>query len=142
MHKRRGMMVAAAAALALMAKAAPVWSAGDAYAAQLGELINRYRVQRGLQPLAVSAPLAELAREQAERMARERRLSHTGFERRFARAAAGHCVENVGGGYRTPRLAFEGWRTSPAHDHNLLDPAITRAGIALEGGYVAFFACS
>ena len=116
-------------------------AAADADAVRLGELINAYRAQHRLPPLALVAPLSELAREQAKRMASETRLSHEGFEARFARARSPVCVENVGSHDGSPKAEFEGWRDSPTHAHNLLDERITRMGIAIEGRYAAFFAC-
>ena len=108
---------------------------------QLGNLINDYRKQHGLQPLEPAAMLSELAREHAARMARDNRLSHDGFEQRLAKTRAPRCVENVGDGYETPPAAFDAWRNSPVHDRNLLDPKIRYMGLAIERGYVAFFAC-
>jgi uncharacterized protein YkwD len=113
----------------------------DSYAVQLGKLINDYRAEHGLQPLALAAPLSELAHEQAARMAREHRLSHDGFQQRFERARSPTCVENVGSHDGPPEVEFAAWRDSPTHAHNLLDPRITRMGIAIERSYVAFFAC-
>jgi uncharacterized protein YkwD len=104
-------------------------------------LINDYRAQHGLASLALDAPLSELAQEQAKRMARERRLSHDGFQERFARARSPTCVENVGSHQGGPEAEFEAWRESPPHAHNLLDPRITRMGIAVDDSYAAFFAC-
>jgi uncharacterized protein YkwD len=118
-----------------------VASAADNGAVELGKLINDYRALHRLPPLALVAPLSELAREQATRMRRERRLSHDGFQERFARAHSPVCVENVGAHSGSPQAEFAGWRDSPTHAHNLLDPRITRMGIAIEGGYAVFFAC-
>ena len=118
-----------------------VASETDAYVVQLGKLINDYRVHNGLQPLALAAPLSELAQKHAARMAREDRLSHEGFQQRFANARSPRCVENVGANSGPAQAAFAAWRNSPTHDHNLLDARITRMGIAVEGPYVAFFAC-
>lgn len=135
-----------AALLVLVAVATVVGSAmaadqADAYAEQLGTLINRYREQHGLEPLARVAPLSNLAHEHAARMAKQDRLSHDGFAQRFAKAHSPTCVENVGTNYGTPEAEFEAWRRSASHNHNLLDPRIARMGLAIEGRYVAFFAC-
>lgn len=73
-------------------------------------------------------------------MAREDRLSHDGFQERFANAGSPTCVENVGSSYGTPAAEFEAWRKSPTYDRNLLHARITRMGIAIEGRYVTFFA--
>jgi uncharacterized protein YkwD len=136
--------ILAIVALALVACSSGAEAAGGhagAYAERLGELINDYRVHRGRQPLALVAPLSELAQKHAADMAREDRLSHEGFEERFANARSPRCVENVGSISGTPQAAFDAWRNSPTHEHNLVDARITRMGIAIEGRYVAFFAC-
>lgn len=123
------------------AAAAHADAQADAYAARLGELINGYRTQQGLEPLALVAPLSALADEHAIRMAKEDRLSHEGFGQRFAKARSPHCVENVSLTAGSPEAAFAAWRNSPTHAHNLLDSGIARMGIAIDGRYVAFFAC-
>ena len=116
-------------------------SADDGYAVHLGKLINEYRAQHDVPPLAADASLSGLAHEHAERMAQDKRLSHYGFEERFAKAGSPRCVENVGWNQRTPEAEFAGWRDSPTHARNLLDPGIARMGIGIQDHYVAFFAC-
>jgi uncharacterized protein YkwD len=124
------------------------FTAGDAhgansgaYAMQLGKLIDDYRARRHLPSLSMDPALSQLSAEHATRMARENRLSHEGFEQRFARARSPRCVENVGVGAGGPEQAFDAWRHSPVHDRNLRDGSITRMGIGVDAGYVAFFAC-
>ena len=41
-----------------------------------------------------------------------------------------------------PEALLEGWRRSPTHHRNLLDPGVSRMGIAAAARYVTFFACS
>ena len=127
--------------LLAMSYAAMGASADDAYAVHLGKLINDYRAQHDVPPLAPDASLSELAHEHAARMAQDKRLSHYGFEERFAKAGSPRCVENVGWNQRTPEAEFAEWRNSPTHAHNLLDPAIARMGIGIQDRYVTFFAC-
>ena len=69
----------------------------------------------------------------------ETALRHS--EERFAKAHSPRCVENVGWNQRTPEAEFAGWRDSPTHARNLLDPGIRRMGIGIQDRYVAFFAC-
>ena len=138
------MKPAAILAIALVAalnEAGAATGDADAYSARLGRLINAHRAQHGLQPLSPVALLAGLAREHSVLMAWEHRLSHDGFQQRFANARSPTCVENVGVDPGTPEAQFEAWRNSPTHAHNLLDPRVARMGIAIEGGYVTFFAC-
>lgn len=137
-------MLAAMLALALagtLNTADAAANQAEAYTTQLGRLINDYRTQQGLQPLALVAPLSKLAHDHSTQMARDGRLSHDGFQERFAKANSPTCVENVGSNYGTAEAEFTAWRNSPAHVHNLLDARVTRMGIAIEGGYVTFFAC-
>ena len=112
-----------------------------AYAMQLGKLINDYRARRRLPSLSMDPVLSRLAAEHAMHMARENRLSHEGFEQRFAQARSPRCVENVGVGAGGPEQAFDAWRQSAVHDRNLRDGSIPRMGIGVDAGYVAFFAC-
>ena len=44
--------------------------------------------------------------------------------------AHGAAVENVSAGYLTLAEAFSGWRDSPPHNKNLLEPRMRRMGIA------------
>jgi uncharacterized protein YkwD len=111
------------------------------YASQLGELINAYRTQHQLRPLALVESLSALAKEHAVRMAEAQRLSHDGFEDRFSRANATMCVENVGWNYPTPKDAFEAWRNSSGHNRNLLNANVTKMGLAAERSYIVLVAC-
>jgi len=112
------------------------------YAQRLAELINEYRRDRGLGPLAVVEELRTIATEHSSRMAVERRLSHEGFRNRFDRTNARICIENVGWNFPYPEAQLEGWRASPGHHRNLLEPKVARMGLAVAGPYVTFFACS
>jgi len=107
----------------------------------LANLINAYRAQNGLGPLEVAEDLADLALEHSASMSERRQLSHEGFRARFQRTRSRLCVENVGWNHRTPEALLEGWRLSPAHHRNLLDPGVSRMGIAAAARYVTFFAC-
>ena len=40
------------------------------------------------------------------------------------------AVENIAAGYDTLAEAFSGWRASPEHRSNMLNPAVTKMGIA------------
>lgn len=113
---------------------------GD-FAGHLAELINDYRLRHGLGPLAITDDLENLASEHSVSMAERRQLSHDGFLTRFHRASSKVCVENVGWNFRTPEGLFEGWRESPEHHRNLLEPKVERMGIAVDERYVTFFAC-
>lgn len=107
---------------------------------RLSQLINGYRAEHGGKSLALDDSLSALAREHAFVMAKDGRLSHDGFQQRFAKARSPHCVENVAAS-GTAQATFDAWRGSPIHAHNLLDPDTSRMGIGIGGRYAAFFAC-
>lgn len=114
----------------------------EGFTGQLTTLINAYREARGLPPLDLAEDLASLAGEHSTTMSQRHRLSHDGFRTRFERANSRVCVENVAWNFRTPEALLDGWRHSPAHHRNLLDPKVARVGIAAARDYVTFFACS
>jgi len=105
-------------------------------------LINRYRSAHKLKALVSSPLYTDLAREHSRTMQEQQNMSHDGFNDRFRRAVdASSCVENVGWNHETPQSLFNGWKTSPGHNRNMLARKITRAGIGKSGAYATFFAC-
>jgi uncharacterized protein YkwD len=112
------------------------------YELHLAALINAYRADRGLPPLELTAELNVLASEHSSRMSGYRRLSHDSFRDRFDRTRAGICVENVGVDFPHAEAQLDGWRASPGHHRNLLEPKVARMGIAKSESFVTFFACS
>jgi uncharacterized protein YkwD len=128
-------------ALALSHPAHATSAPGDGFARRLADLINDYRLRQGLEPLSLAVDLADLADEHSSAMADRRQLSHEGFRARFQRANSRVCVENVGWNHRTPEALMDGWRQSPEHHRNLLEPKVARMGIAVATRYVTFFAC-
>ena len=113
----------------------------DGFGRHLADLINRYREIHGLSPLSLAEDLVTLAAEHSTDMAVRRRLTHEGFENRFKRTGSRMCVENVGWNYPTAEALLEGWRKSPEHHRNLLEPKVERMGIVADARYVTFFAC-
>jgi uncharacterized protein YkwD len=117
-------------------------AAASSFEDELLVLINRYRSTKKLKPLVSSPQYAELAREHSQAMQEQGRMSHDGFDGRFRRAGdASSCVENVAWNQKTPQSLFDGWRTSPGHNRNLLDRKIRRVGLERSGAYTTFFAC-
>ena len=112
------------------------------YAENLLRLINEYRGQLGLAPLAMAEHLSDLAAEHSEHMTQSGRLSHESFRQRLGRSGSRLCVENVGIGYPYPKAQLNGWIGSPGHKRNLLEPNVRLAGVAVRDAYVTFFACS
>lgn len=105
----------------------------DVAAAQ--SLISGYRAANGLGPVAIDPELMKLASEQAHAMAARDKLDHSvwrPFQQRIRQSSfdAAVAVENIAAGYDTLSEAFSGWRASPSHRANMLNPAVTKMGIA------------
>lgn len=104
--------------------------------------INQYRMANGLNPLAMDENLTRLAERHSVHMEGKNILSHERFNERFRQSGRSLCVENVGWNYQRPEDQFRAWKTSRAHNKNLLNKKITHTGIAQTGTYVTFFACT
>jgi uncharacterized protein YkwD len=105
----------------------------DANAAQ--SMISGYRANNGLNPVTIDPELTKLAAEQARAMAARDKLDHSvwrPFQERIQHSSfdAAVAVENIGAGYQTLAEAFSGWRDSPPHRANMLNPQVTKMGIA------------
>lgn len=103
-------------------------------AAMAAEMITGFRRNHGRGQLAVDPALMAVAEAQAAAMAQAdqvgvrtgavgARLTSAGYRHRAA-------VENTSAGYLTLAEAFSGWRDSPPHRANMLNPAVSRLGIA------------
>ena len=104
--------------------------------------INQYRRSNGLKPLVSDRKLVGIAADHSLYLCRKGILNHDNFHGRFRRAMRRVCVENVARNYRSAYAEFMGWRSSPDHNINLLDPDISRVGLARKGDYITFFACT
>jgi len=101
-------------------------------------LVNGYREDNGLAPLALDPKLKEAAHAHAQDLANNDRISHfgsdgsdpwerverTGFDAKLA-------AENVGTGQLTFGELFREWKRSPDHNRNLLLPDATHMGVAV-----------
>lgn len=135
---------------ALLAGAACTASAADT--AETARLVvdatNAFRDAQARARLDINEELREAAVEFARYMARTGKYGHeadgrTPVERAKA-AGYEHCIvaENVAyqyrsGGYRAAGLArelVEGWKGSPGHRENMLDPAVTQTGVGVARG--------
>jgi uncharacterized protein YkwD len=114
----------------------------SSYEERLFMHINQYRMANGLNPLAMDESLTRLAEHHSVHMEEKNVLSHERFNERFSQSGRALCVENVGWNYQTPEDQFRAWKTSGAHNKNLLNKKITHTGIAQTGAYVTFFACA
>jgi uncharacterized protein YkwD len=104
-------------------------------AAAAASMISGYRSNNGLPPVAVDADLMRMASEQAHAMAAHDRMDHDigrPFRERIKNSPFRNsvAVENISAGYHTLAEAFSGWRDSPPHRANMLNPAVDRLGIA------------
>lgn len=103
--------------------------------AAAASMISDYRSNNGLPAVILDAALTDLARAQAQAMAKRDKLERNvkkPFAQRLRTAgyAAKRAAENVGAGYHTLAEAFSGWRDSAPHNANMLLPGATRMGIA------------
>jgi uncharacterized protein YkwD len=106
---------------------------------------NAFRQQEGRPPVAPNPQLTASAHDFAAFMARTGQLSHTADGQTPEARAQAHgydpCLiaENIAyqdnpAGFTTEALAqgfFQGWQHSPDHRKNLLDPAVTEAGVGV-----------
>lgn len=114
------------------------------------ELINAYRAENKLPPLAVCRSLDLAAQLHSEDMRDQKYFSHTGLDGALPdergceacfEVACGEATfgENIAAGYLDAKNTFEQWRNSPGHNANMLKPYYTTMGIgrALGGEYGA-----
>ncbi|MDB5643640.1 MAG: hypothetical protein JWN07_2957 [Hyphomicrobiales bacterium] len=98
------------------------------------DMISIYRANKNLARLTIDPALQKAAEEQVLAMARADRMSHevggSLMSRLNGRLDHTRAVENISAGYHTLAEAFSGWRDSPAHNKNMLNPEMRRMGIA------------
>jgi len=101
------------------------------------QMFSHYRINNGLGPLAIDPKLVAVAESQAKAMAAAGTVKvslkpQNSLDARFKNIDEPkvYAVENVSAGYRTLAKAFSGWRDSPKHNAIVLDPMVTRFGIA------------
>lgn len=105
-------------------------------------LVNQHRAANGLGPVCLDPLLNEAARAHSQDMLSNNYFDHTGlngskpWDRIQATGYGGtYFSENIAFGYTTAAEVFEGWRTSPGHNANMLSPSATEMGIARVGDY-------
>jgi uncharacterized protein YkwD len=104
-------------------------------AAAAASMISGYRSNNNLPAVTLDPELMRLAAAQAEIMAMRDKLDHNVGKPFVTRLkASGYdaktAAENIGAGYHTLAEAFSGWRDSPPHNRNMLEPKMRRMGIA------------
>lgn len=102
------------------------------------DLINKYRRERGLKPLALNPQLSEAAKTHSRDLAKWDRISHYGSDGsnpwdRVKRSGynAKVAAENVGTGQIDFSEVLKGWKDSPGHNKNLLLADANEMGLAL-----------
>ena len=98
-------------------------------------LVSAYRQQNGLGPVQVESRLMQAAATQARAMGERDKMGHRvagPLPRRVSAAGYdwGAATENLGAGYPSLDSAMQGWKDSPGHRENLLNPNVTEIGIA------------
>lgn len=109
-------------ASAVEAAPAPATPAGDPYG--FATILNGYRAQVGLSPVAVDGNLSAWASQNNAAQC-HRGLGHHVLP---------GCLQNSGWNYTSAWEVFVGWLNSPGHRANMLSPSITRMGIAYGPG--------
>lgn len=102
--------------------------------------VNAWREKHKLPSLSLNNRLARAAQNQADYMAKNDSVTHTQgwwpFRSTVAdRAeAAGYkwslIAENVAGGQEDFDAALQGWKDSPGHNENMLNPKVKEIGMA------------
>jgi len=115
----------------------PVFTAVPVDARAMLNMLNAYRAENGRPPLRhderLDAVSADMARHIAGRDSMDT-WAHSAFglSQRLEKARYPNYAgaENLGAGYASLQAAFAGWQGSKDHNKNLLNPYVTRVGIA------------
>jgi uncharacterized protein YkwD len=134
----------ALAALAPLPRASVAQAAGDCTVdasldseeRAFATLINNYRAQNGLAPLAVSYLLTKPSQWKSGDMAANDYFAHDDLSRtwvdRIRDCGYGYNTwlgENIAAGYQSAQAVFDAWRNSPGHNANMLGTNYTAIGI-------------
>jgi uncharacterized protein YkwD len=104
------------------------------YATSAFKATNERRADHGRAQLSRGDCLQRYARQQATRMANQRRMYHQSL-RPILRACGMRMVgENVAYGYPNGRAVVRGWMNSPGHRANILKREYRRMGLAARKG--------
>lgn len=115
-------------------------SALGATESRIFDLINAQRRQQGLPALVYNPQLDQMAKIQAQNMARFQKMAHvlpdanlpTLTDRaRYAGYPFGRLEENVALGYPSAESVVDGWMASKGHRANILNRDVVETGIAI-----------
>lgn len=100
--------------------------------------LNAYRRSEGLGEVTLNAKLIAASQAHSDDLSQTGNAAHEGSDGLFHDARlqrAGYdfrlALENVATGQRSWDAALQGWKDSPGHNANLLNPDVTEFGIAL-----------
>lgn len=108
--------------------------------ARIFNLINAERRHEGLRALAYNPQLDEMARIQAQNMARFQKMAHVlpqaklptlSDRARHVGYPFGRLAENVALGYPDASSVVDGWMTSKGHRANILNSEVVETGIGI-----------
>lgn len=119
---------------------APKPSCSGSFTTQFICLLNDYRASKGLNRLAYSSAMAEVAANYSAWMNQTGIFSHTGengtrFTDRCAAAGIKCYGENLAKGAKSPQNLLDMWKASPSHNANMLRQGYTAVGLGLSGSY-------
>ncbi len=107
-------------------------------------IVNEYREDHGLRPLAISEDLTSKARVKARDMKDRNYFGHQSptYGSPFAMmqqlgVSYSSAGENLAMGFEDPGQVVRAWMASPSHRANILSPRYTTMGIGNTGNYWA-----
>ena len=103
-------------------------------AADVVDMISRYRREHGLSTVKTDPKLTAIAERQAKAMAASGIMDHSvagSFAYRISDAHLGMASENIAAGTKTWAETFRLWRNSPDHNANLLQSRADSIGVAV-----------
>lgn len=101
------------------------------------ELVNEYRISKGLRPLIYNDIIEDVAAKHSKGMAqRTRPFGHYGFSsrcRHIRNRVSPHklCGEVVAAGQKDAKAVFKAWINSPEHREELENPRFTHTGLGV-----------
>lgn len=107
-----------------------------AFEQEVLRLTNEFRKEKKLKPLSLDQTLAKAADVHSENMAKQDFFSHTGKDnsKPWERAQklgyeSGYVGENIAAGYSSAKAVVDGWKNSPGHRANMLNPNYNEIGV-------------